>query len=128
VTSSQSTGGEIFGLGIAALLAVSIALAYAELAARFPRAGGELVFAYAAFGRHLAFVTGWLLIGAYVSSLAFYVTASGMLLAFVVPALNSLPLYSVAGTEICFPVLFFGIALALGILGCCCLSPCSSSA
>ena len=115
--AKYGAGGEIFGLGIAGLLAVSVALAYAELAARFPRAGGELVFAYAAFGRRLAFVAGWLLIGAYVSSLAFYVTASGMLLAILIPALNSLPLYSVAGTEICLPVLAFGIALALAVLG-----------
>lgn len=114
--ADYGAGGEIFGLGIASLLASCIALAYAELAARFPRAGGELVFAYAAFGRHLAFVVGWLLIGAYVSSLAFYVTASGMLLAVFFPALNSFPLYSVAGTEVDLPVLAVGVMLTLGVL------------
>ena len=115
--AKYGAGGEIFGLGIAGVLATTVALAYAELAARFPRAGGELVFAYAAFGRRLAFVAGWLLIGAYISSLAFYVTASGMLIAIVIPALNSFPLYSVAGTEVYLPVLVLGIVLALAIAG-----------
>lgn len=110
-------GGEIFGLGIGGVLAACVAFAYAELAARFPRAGGELVFAYAAFGRRLAFLAGWLLIGAYVSSLAFYVTASGMLLAKLMPQLNSVPLYTVAGTSVSLPVLAVGIGLSLFVLG-----------
>jgi amino acid transporter len=109
-------GGEIFGLALAGVLAVSVALSYAELASRFPRAGGELVFAYAAFGRHSAFVAGWLLLGAYISSLAFYVTAAGMLLSIPVPALNSIPLYQVADTVIHLPVLVVGVALALSVL------------
>jgi APA family basic amino acid/polyamine antiporter len=104
-------GGEIFGLALGAVLAVCVALAYGELASRFPRAGGELVFVFAAFGRGPAFVAGWLLIGAYVSSLAFYVTASGMLLAEIVPALRQVPLYSIAGTEVYLPLLLIGIGL-----------------
>ena len=115
--ADYGAGGEIFGLGAASLLAACVALAYAELSARFPRAGGELVFAYVAFGPHIAFVAGWLLIGAYISSLAFYVSASGMLLAIVFPALKDFPIYSVAGTEVYLPMLSVGIALALTILG-----------
>ncbi len=115
--AEYGAGGEIFGLALAGLLAVSIALAYAELAGRFPRAGGELVFAYAGFGRRIAFVTGWLLIGAYVSSLAFYVSASGLLLAYLFPALNTGALYEIAGTQVTLPQLAVGIALALVIVG-----------
>lgn len=115
--AEYGAGGEIFGLALASVLAVSIALAYAELAGRFPRAGGELVFAYAAFGRRAAFVTGWLLIGAYISSLAFYVSASGMLLAYLFPALNTGALYEIAGTQIYLPQLAIGVALALVIVG-----------
>ncbi len=114
--AKYGAGGEIFGLGIASVLAVFIALAYAELTARFPRAGGEFVFAYAAFGRGVAFVTGWLLIGAYVSSLAFYVSASGLLLAVLFPALNSFPLYRIAGTQVYATHLLVGVALALTVV------------
>jgi hypothetical protein len=110
-------GGEIFGLAAGGILAACVALVYAELAARFPRAGGEIVFAYIAFGRRVGFIAGWLLIGAYVSSLAFYVTASGLLLAILWPGLNSMPLYSVAGTEVGLPLLGIGILLTWLIWG-----------
>lgn len=41
------------------LLALSGAMAYAELAAVRPRAGGEYVYLHAAFGPIAAFLTGW---------------------------------------------------------------------
>ena len=41
------------------LLALSGAMAYAELAAVRPRAGGEYVYLRAAFGPLAAFLTGW---------------------------------------------------------------------
>src|SRR5258706_13581345 len=41
------------------LLAFAGAMAYAELAALRPRAGGEYVYLRAAFGRLAAFLTGW---------------------------------------------------------------------
>jgi amino acid transporter len=111
-------GGEIFGLAAGGLLAACVALAYAELASRFPRAGGEVVFTFVAFGRRMAFVTGWLLIGAYASSLAFYVTASGMLVAELWPGLNTVPLYHLAGATVYLPVLGIGVLLTLLVWGC----------
>src|ERR1700737_4947433 len=41
------------------VLAFTGAMAYAELAALRPRAGGEYVYLRAAFGRLAAFLTGW---------------------------------------------------------------------
>ncbi len=108
-------GGEIFGLLAGAVLAVCVALAYAELASRYPRAGGEVVFAFAAFGRGWAFVAGWLLLGAYVSSLAFYVSASGMLLSELLPIMRTMPIYSVAGTTVFLPSLAVGVILCIGV-------------
>src|ERR1700737_1393144 len=46
------------------LLAFAGAMAYAELAALRPRAGGEYVYLRAAFGRLAAFLTGWTSFGA----------------------------------------------------------------
>jgi amino acid transporter len=106
-------GGEIFGLAIAAVFVSFVAMSYGELAAAIPRAGGEVVYAYSAFNRPLAFTAGWLLVGAYVSSLAFYVTAFGFLLSDVFPGLKSMPLYTINGTTVHLPVLVIGIALAL---------------
>jgi amino acid transporter len=58
-------------------------------------------------------VGGWLLIGAYASSLAFYVTASETLLSQLFPSLETIPLYSIAGTEVYLPMLLVGAALAI---------------
>lgn len=110
--SDYGAGGMIFGLALGALLAGFVALAYAELAAKFPRAGGEVVYAFLGFDRRVAFLAGWLLIGAYVSSLAFYVTASGFLLSDLFPFLTTIPLYTIAGTTVYLPVLGVGVLLA----------------
>jgi APA family basic amino acid/polyamine antiporter len=45
--------------------ALLIALPYAELACRYPVAGGGYAFARAVFGRHVGFVMGWTFWGAY---------------------------------------------------------------
>jgi APA family basic amino acid/polyamine antiporter len=47
---------------LAAVLAASTGLSYAELASMFPEAGGSASFAREAFGRRAGFVTGWLLL------------------------------------------------------------------
>src|SRR2546425_8985576 len=50
-------------------LALVGALVFAELATRYPRAGGKYVYAREAFGRHAGFVVGW------VEGLAIYTAA-----------------------------------------------------
>ncbi|WP_200900254.1 APC family permease [Rubrobacter aplysinae] len=115
--SDYGAGGMIFGLALGAILAGLVALSYAELAAKFPRAGGEVVYGYLGFNRRVAFIVGWLLIGAYVSSLAFYVTASGFLLADLFPFLTTIPLYTIADTTVYLPVLAVGVLLAASVCG-----------
>ncbi|MBV7280967.1 amino acid permease [Corynebacterium sp. TAE3-ERU30] len=69
--ADYGAGGVLLGLAIGCGLAACVAIAYAELTTAFPRAGGEVVFAYTVLGRRAAFVASWMLLGAYVSSLAF---------------------------------------------------------
>lgn len=47
---------------IGAMLAAFTGLSYAELASRFPKAGGEYVYVKHAFNKLLAFIVGWLII------------------------------------------------------------------
>lgn len=47
---------------IGALLAAFTGLSYAELASRYPKAGGEYIYVKHAFKKRLAFVVGWLII------------------------------------------------------------------
>ncbi|MDY3127663.1 MAG: APC family permease [Corynebacterium sp.] len=110
---TYGAGGMIFGLALGSLLAALVALAYAELTSLFPRAGGEVVFGYTILGRRVGFIAGWLLIGAYVSSLAFYFTAFGVLLDMVFPVMHEIPLYTIAGESVTLPILLSGLVLVV---------------
>ena len=63
------------------LLAFAGAMAYAELAALRPHAGGEFVYLRAAFGRLAAFLTGWT---SFVAGFSGAMAASAVVLAFYV--------------------------------------------
>jgi APA family basic amino acid/polyamine antiporter len=52
--------GAWIAFAIGALLAAGTGLSYAELTAALPEAGAAATYADEAFGRHTAFVTGWL--------------------------------------------------------------------
>src|SRR6185436_19081395 len=54
-----SAGGFILTWTIGGVLAIAGALTYAELAARFPDAGGEYVYLREAFGPVAGFLSGW---------------------------------------------------------------------
>jgi len=110
-------GGTVIGMIVATALAACIAVAYSNLATRLPRAGGEVVYAFVGGNRLLGFVVGWLLIGAYAGTVAFYVTATGRLLSAAWPSLNTIALYEIGGETIYLPVLAIGVALTLVMLG-----------
>lgn len=109
-------GGTILGMTLGTLFATAVALAYSELASRFPRAGGEIVYAYVGTNRFWSFAVGWLLIGAYGGMVAFYVTAAGRLLTTMWPELEVVPLYTIGGETIYLPVLAIGVALVFLVL------------
>jgi APA family basic amino acid/polyamine antiporter len=79
------------------MLAFAGAMAYAELAALRPRAGGEYVYLRAAYGRLAAFLTGWT---SFVAGFSGAVAASAVVLVayvgrFVPAAADSTPLFVV---------------------------------
>ncbi len=63
-----STGGILAVWAIGGVIALTGALVFAELAAMFPRTGGQYVFVKESFGRFPAFMFGWLLLAAIVSN------------------------------------------------------------
>src|SRR5699024_12662070 len=76
--SEFSLGGTIIGMLLATAFAACIALAIGELASMFPRAGGELVYSYAAFNRPAGLTVGWVLMGIFPGIDGFYCTAAGL--------------------------------------------------
>ncbi|MEO6235352.1 MAG: amino acid permease [Vicinamibacterales bacterium] len=82
---------------VGGLLAFAGAMAYAELAALRPRAGGEYVYLRAAYGRLMAFLTGWT---SFVAGFSGAIAASAVVLAayvgrFVPAAQDTTPLLTV---------------------------------
>ncbi|MCI1553173.1 MAG: APC family permease [Levilactobacillus sp.] len=108
-------GGEIFGFMLATLITVLASLSFAELSSIFPRSGGPVVYSYLAFGKRWGFATGWAILGAYLSALSFYVTASSMLLATLVPQISTGPGYTIAGAHVSLMELAIGVAFTLFI-------------
>ena len=106
-------GGEIYGLMVAAALATLVSLSFAELSTIFTKAGGEVVYGSAAFGKKGALFAGWALVGAYISTMAFYVTASSMLISTIFPQIASGPYYEFAGVKVHFTELALGIGITL---------------
>jgi APA family basic amino acid/polyamine antiporter len=79
VAASVTSPGLFLATWVAGgLLAFAGAMAYAELAALRPRAGGEYVYLRAAFGRLAAFLTGWT---SFVAGFSGAVAASAVVLA-----------------------------------------------
>lgn len=109
-------GGTILGMLLATALAACIAVAYSQLAKRLPRAGGEVVYSVVGGNPLIGFIVGWLLIGTYAGTVAFYVTATGRLLSTLWPQLNTIPLYAIGGETIYLPVLAIGVVLTLIML------------
>jgi basic amino acid/polyamine antiporter, APA family len=84
-----------FAFAIAALVYVCTGLCYAELATKYPVAGGGQVFSMKAFGRFHGFVAGWGLMLSYTVDIALFSLATvGYLQVLGEPVLRSLTLTS----------------------------------
>jgi basic amino acid/polyamine antiporter, APA family len=64
--AAEAGPAALVSFAIAFVAAILIALPYAELACRFPLAGGGYAFARSVLGRHVGFFMGWGFWGAYV--------------------------------------------------------------
>lgn len=106
-------GSVIFGFFIATVIATFVSFSYAELGSALKREGGEIVFAYAAFGLKGAFIAGWSLFTAYTTCVCFYVPAAGYLFDWFFPKLNTIKLWTIAGTPVYLPSLSLGIFLVI---------------
>jgi APA family basic amino acid/polyamine antiporter len=68
-----SLGGILGVWSVGGVIALTGAIVFAELAAMFPRTGGQYVFVKEPFGRFPAFLFGWVLLAAIVSNAIAYV-------------------------------------------------------
>jgi APA family basic amino acid/polyamine antiporter len=89
--------GAALGLTAGGLLMIVIGLCYAEMVGLVPASGGEMAFAYEAFGAETFFVTGWLLGLSFIAAIAFEAISLGWVVGAIVPGVEGPTMYSVLG-------------------------------
>jgi len=104
-------GGAMLGFLIGGLFLLPIARTYARLVRDVPDAGAEIAYTERVFPRFFSFATGWVMVLAYAIVCPWEAAAIGNLLARVFPAMNELPLYTIAGKVITAPRLAAGLGL-----------------
>ena len=106
-------GGAMLGYLLGGLLLLPIAYTYTRLVRAMPDAGAEIAYTEAVFPRFWSFAAGWMMVLAYAIVCPWEAVAIGNLLARQFPAMDTWPLYEVAGRPIYAPRLVIGLALTL---------------
>ena len=89
--------GALLGFAIGGALLFPIGWVYGRLVAAMPDAASEIAYTAAAFSRPVSFSTGWMMILAYFIVCPWEAVAVGRIAGYIVPSLDSLEIYRIAG-------------------------------
>ena len=92
--------GTIIGFLIGGLMIFFVGMTYAELTPAMPKAGGEHVFSYRAFGATGSFICTWALILSYIGVVCFEAVSLPTIIQYIFPSFSQGYLYSVAGSDV----------------------------
>ncbi len=92
--------GAAIAFAFGGALMLFIGFCYAEVTAMLPVSGGEVAYAYKAYGKGHSFLVGWFLSFGYISVSAFEAISVGKILSYLFPAIDRWPLYSINGDTI----------------------------
>lgn len=103
------------------LLMIAIGLCYAQAMQILPVTGGEVAYAYKAYGTGKAFIVGWCLAIGYLSVSAFEAVSIGVVISYLIDV-NTWPLYEIEGTivygsHVILAFLFTGAISLINYLG-----------
>jgi amino acid transporter len=107
--------GTAIALLVGALGVLLVAFCYAEMAARLPGAGGEIVYAQALGGSGTAYLTGWTLALVYTAACAFQAISIGQLLGLLFPGIEGPVAYNILGHDVRLGNLLIGAGLAISL-------------
>ncbi|HET9032026.1 MAG TPA: APC family permease [Dokdonella sp.] len=113
--SLAGPGGAVLAFLIGGAVMLCIGLCYAELTPMLPVAGGEVAYAYKAFGTFKAFLVGWVLAFGYVSISGFEAISIGRVLSYLLPSIDQWPLYTLAGSTVYASHILLGVACTAAI-------------
>ena len=103
--------GALLGFLIGGAVLLPIGWVYGKLIAAMPDAAGEIAYTSAVFPPSVSFATGWMMTLAYFIVCPWEAVALGRIAAYIIPALDSIPLYSIAGRPVYLPHLIVGLGL-----------------
>jgi APA family basic amino acid/polyamine antiporter len=103
--------GALLGFAIGGALLVPIGWVYGKLVAAMPDAAGEIAYTAAAFSRPVSFSTGWMMILAYFIVCPWEAVAVGRIAGYIVPSIDSVEIYRIAGRPVYLPHLVIGLGL-----------------
>jgi amino acid transporter len=103
--------GALLGFAIGGALLFPIGWVYGRLVAAMPDAAGEIAYTAAAFSRPISFSTGWIMLLSYFIVCPWEAVAVGRIASYILPSLDSLEIYRVAGRPVYLPHLIIGLAL-----------------
>ncbi len=103
--------GAFLGFVIGGALLLPIGWVYGKLVVAMPDAAGEIAYTSAVFSRPVSFVTGWMMTLAYFIVCPWEAVAVGRIAGYIVPGLDSMELYRIAGRPVYLPHLVIGLGL-----------------
>jgi amino acid transporter len=107
--------GAVLGFALGGLLLVPVGVVYGRLTAAAPEAGGEMTYADGLAPRAVRFLVGWMMLLAYAIVCPYEAVAVMQLSAALIPELQAVRLYEVAGSVIYLPTLVIGLAVVGGV-------------
>ncbi len=103
--------GAVLGFVVGGTLLLPIGYVYGQLVAAIPDAAAEIAYTARVFPQAISFATGWMMVLAYFIVCPWEAVAVGKIAGYIVPALDSMELYRIAGRPVYLPHLLIGLAL-----------------
>jgi APA family basic amino acid/polyamine antiporter len=103
--------GAILGFAIGGALLLPIGYVYAQLVMAIPDASAEIAYTSNVFPQRVSFATGWMMVLAYFIVCPWEAVAAGRIAGYIIPQLNSIPLYVIGGKPVYLPHLVLGLTL-----------------
>ncbi len=103
--------GALLGFAVGGALLLPVGWVYGKLVIAMPDAAGEIAYTSAVFPRSISYATGWMMTLAYFIVCPWEAVAVGRIAAYIIPGLDSIELYRVAGRPVYLAHLVVGLGL-----------------
>jgi basic amino acid/polyamine antiporter, APA family len=105
--------GTLLGFVIGGAVLLPIGWVYGKLVMAMPDAAGEIAYTSAVFPKWVSFATGWMMTLAYFIVCPWEAVAVGRIAGYIVPGIDSIELYRIAGRPVYLPHLAIGLGLTV---------------